>query len=83
METLDVLALEVPFIEEDVFGALLGCSGDKASRPDGFSIAFCQFPWDFVKDDVIRFFGEFYEHCNFVKSPNATFLVLIQKKSGG
>ena len=35
-----------------------------------------------MKDDVIRFFREFYEHCNFVKSPNATFFVLIQKKAG-
>ena len=35
-----------------------------------------------MKDDVIRFFREFYEHCNFVKSPNATFLVLIPKKMG-
>ena len=30
LETLDILALEVSFTEEDVFGALLGCSGDKA-----------------------------------------------------
>ena len=30
----------------------------------------------------MRFFGEFYEHGNFVKSSNATFLVLIQKKAG-
>ena len=32
---------------------------------------------------MIRFFKEFYEHCNFVKSPNATFFVLIQKKKAG
>ena len=30
----------------------------------------------------MRFFGEFYEHGNFVKCSNATFLVLIQKKAG-
>ena len=30
----------------------------------------------------MRFFNEFYEHCNFVKSLNATFLVLIPKKAG-
>ena len=30
LETLDVLALEVSFTKEDVFGALWGCSGDKA-----------------------------------------------------
>ena len=40
LETLDALALEVSFMEEKVFGALLGCSGDKASRPDGFSMDF-------------------------------------------
>ncbi|RVW28024.1 hypothetical protein CK203_111270 [Vitis vinifera] len=38
-ETLDALALKVPFTEE-VFGALLGCSGDKAPEPDDFSMAF-------------------------------------------
>ncbi|RVW92043.1 Signal recognition particle 54 kDa protein 2 [Vitis vinifera] len=62
LETLDALALEVPFTEEEVFGALLGCSGDKALGPNGFSMTFWQFSWDFVKDDVMRFFKEFYEH---------------------
>ena len=70
------------FTEDEVFGALLGCSGDKAPRPDGFSMAFWQFVWDFVKDDVMSFFKEFYEHGKFVKSLNATFLVLIPKKAG-
>ena len=36
-----------------------------------------------MKDDVISFFKEFYEHGKFVKSLNATSLVLIPKKSGG
>ena len=70
------------FTKDEVFGALLGCSGDKAPRPDGFSMAFWQFVWDFVKDDVMSFFKEFYEHGKFVKSLNATFLVLIPKKAG-
>ena len=30
---------------------------------------------------MMRFFREFYEHGNFVKNLNATFLVLIQKKA--
>ncbi|RVW85677.1 hypothetical protein CK203_033421 [Vitis vinifera] len=30
-----------PFSKEEVFGALLGCSGDKAPRPDGFYVSFC------------------------------------------
>ncbi|KAL6333963.1 hypothetical protein AAG906_000014 [Vitis piasezkii] len=53
LEPLDTSALETPFTEEEVFDALLGCNGDKAPRPDGFSMAFWQFAWDFVKADVM------------------------------
>ena len=42
LETLDVLSLEELFSEEDVFGALLGCSGDKAL--EGLTIIL----WHFV-----------------------------------
>ena len=82
LENLDAFALEVPFTKEEVLGALLGCSGDKAPGPNGFSMAFWQFAWDFVKDDVMSFLREFYEYGKFVKSPNANFLVLIPKKAG-
>ena len=78
---MDACALEVPFTEE-VYDALLGCSKDKASGTDGFSMAFWQFAWDFVKNDVMNFFSEFYEHSKFFKSLNATFMVLIPKKVG-
>ena len=54
--------------------------GKKASGPDGFPIAFWSFSWDFVKDEVMSFFKEFYEHKKFVRSLNATFPVLIPKK---
>ena len=63
-------------------GALLGCSGDKAPGPDGFTMAFWKFAWDFVKEDVMSFFREFHDHNKFVKSLNITFLVLIPKKVG-
>ncbi|WKA06987.1 hypothetical protein VitviT2T_024859 [Vitis vinifera] len=85
LETLDQLdanTLESPFTEEEVFNALLSCNGDKAPGPDGLSMAFWQFAWDFVKTDVLCFFKEFYENGKFVKSLNATFLVLIPKKVG-
>ena len=78
---MDASALETPFTEEEVFDALFGCNGDKAPRPDGFSMAFWQFAWDFVKADVMCFFKEFYENDKFVKSLNATFMVLIPKKA--
>ena len=42
LENLDAFALEVSFTkeEEEVLGALLGCNGDKAPGPNGFSMAF-------------------------------------------
>ena len=33
-----------------------------------------------MKNEVLGFFKEYYEHNRFVKSLNATFLVLIPKK---
>ncbi|RVW23847.1 LINE-1 reverse transcriptase-like [Vitis vinifera] len=47
-------ALEMSFTEDEVYGALLGCSEDKASGPDGFTMAFWQFAWDFVKEEVLK-----------------------------
>ena len=46
-------------------------NGDKAPGPDGFTMAFWQSCWDFVKED-----------SSYLKSLNNTFLVLIPKKSG-
>ena len=80
LEALEAARLEEPFFEEEVFEALKSFSGDKAPGPDGFSIAFWQFSWGFVKKEVMDFFREFYDHNSFVRSLNATFLVLIPKK---
>ena len=56
--------------------------GTRPPGPDGFSLAFWQFCWDFVKDEVLGFFKDFYERGKFVRSLNSTFLVLIPKKCG-
>ena len=37
---MDVDDLEVSFTEEEVHGALVGCSGDKVPGPNGFTMAF-------------------------------------------
>ncbi|RVX18007.1 putative serine/threonine protein kinase IREH1 [Vitis vinifera] len=56
--------------------------GDKAPGLDGFTVAFWQDCWDFVKEEVVDLFKEFFEHGSFAKSLNTTFLVLIPKKGG-
>ena len=57
-------------------------NGDKAPRPDGFTVAFWQSCWDFVKEEILEIFKEFHEQSSFLKSLNNTFLVLIPKKDG-
>ncbi|RVW31827.1 putative ribonuclease H protein [Vitis vinifera] len=64
LEPLDANALETPFMEEEVFDALVGCNGDKAPGPDGFSMAFWLFAWDFVKADVMASLRNFTKMAN-------------------
>ncbi|RVW44757.1 hypothetical protein CK203_081811 [Vitis vinifera] len=68
--------LKLPFMEEEVHSALRDMNGDKAPGPDGFTGAFWQFCWEFVKEEVMEMFKEFHEHKTFLKSLNATFLIL-------
>ena len=68
------------FTEEEIWAAVFGLNGDKAPGPDGLPLAFWSFSWDFVKAEVLGFFREFFEHNRFVKSLNATFLVLVPKR---
>ena len=72
--------LEREFDREEVFTVLKDLKGDKAPGPDGFSMAFFHKCWKVVGDDVMGFFEEFYTHCKFEKSLNATFIALIPKK---
>ncbi|RVW33470.1 putative ribonuclease H protein [Vitis vinifera] len=74
--------LEIPFTEEEVFATLSDLVKDKAPRLDGFTMAFWLFCWDVMKVEIMSFFREFHEMGRFVKSLNATFLVLVPKKGG-
>ena len=78
--TEDATKVEEPFTEEEVFVALSELNRDKALGLDGFAMTFWQFSWDFLRNDVMGLFKEFYEHKKFVRTLNTTFLVLIPKK---
>ena len=67
--------LELPFSEEEVHSALMEMNGDKAPGPDGFTVAFWQKCWEFVKEEVLDIFKEFHEQSSFLKSLNNMFLV--------
>lgn len=54
----------------------------KAPRLDGFTIAFFKHHWNMMEGSVLQVFQEFFTHCKFEKSLNATFVTLIPKKPG-
>ena len=78
----EVEALKLPFTEEEIHFALMEMNGDKVPSPDGFTMAFWQACWDFVKEEIVDLFKKFYDQRSFAKSLNTTFLVLIPKKCG-
>ncbi|RVW51826.1 hypothetical protein CK203_085751 [Vitis vinifera] len=45
------------FSVKEVSSALSELNGDKAPSPNGFSLAFWQFYWDFVKDEIMAIYG--------------------------
>ncbi|RVX15151.1 Transposon TX1 uncharacterized 149 kDa protein [Vitis vinifera] len=54
---------------------------DKASGPDGFTIAVFQDCWDVIKDDLVRVFAKFHNSGIINQNTNASFIVLLPKKS--
>jgi len=64
-----------------VWDVVKDLNGDKASEPDGFTMAFFQKCWEIVKNDLMAVFAEFHNRGQFEKSLNATFVSLIPKKT--
>jgi hypothetical protein len=74
------VVLERRFDKEEIVQVLKDFQGDKAPGPDGFTMAFSQKCWRVVEKDVMDFFDEIYDHCQFERSLNASFITLIPKK---
>ena len=82
IERLERDCVERRFEQEEVLRVVKELKGDKASGPNGFSLAFYHHCWGVVKRDVLVVFEEFYQHSKFEKSLNAIFIALIPKKNG-
>jgi len=74
--------LEATFQEEEVLAAIQSCAPDKAPGPDGYTMAFYQKSWDFIKVDILAAMNHYHQHCWMVRSCNASFIALIPKKKG-
>ncbi|RVX12865.1 LINE-1 retrotransposable element ORF2 protein [Vitis vinifera] len=77
----EILRLESPFTEEEIFKAIFQMDRDKASGPDGFTIAVFQDCWEVIKEDLVKVFAEFHRSGIINQSTNASFIVLLPKKS--
>ena len=75
------LRLDSPFTEEEISKAIFQLDRDKASGLDGFTIAVFQYCWNVIKEDLVRVFAEFHRSGIINQSTNASFIVLLPKKS--
>lgn len=55
---------------------------DKVTGPDGYTMTFYQFYWEFIETDLLAAMQYYHQHCWMVKSCNASFIALIPKKKG-
>ena len=73
--------LDSPFTEEEIYKAIFQLDRDKAPGPDDFTIEVFQDCWDVIKEDLVRVLAEFHRSGIINQSTNASFIVLLPKKS--
>jgi hypothetical protein len=74
--------LERAFKEEEVRKVVFAMNGDKASGPDGFTMAFFQTCWEVLRLEIMEVFSDFHAREVFEKSLNVSFIALILKIPG-
>lgn len=72
--------LTAPFSKEKVKQAIESCESSKSLGPDGFNFNFFKTFWESYREDILRFFWDFYQHGRLVKGLNNSFVVFIPKK---
>jgi hypothetical protein len=77
----EAIWLKRVFEEEEIRKVVSAMNGDKASGPNGFSMAFFQTCRDVLKVDIMKVFCEFHAGGLF-ESLNASFITLIPKIPG-
>ena len=73
--------MDSPFTKEEISKAIFQLDRDKAPGLDGFTIVVFQDCWDVIKEDLVRVFAQFHRSGIINQSTNATFIVLLPKKS--
>ncbi|GMJ00001.1 hypothetical protein HRI_003669300 [Hibiscus trionum] len=76
------IRLERPFSEEEVWEALANTDSSRAPGPDGFNMGFFKKFWPELKDDLMKFFVNFFHEKEWESGINHSFIALIPKKAG-
>lgn len=61
---------------------LRSCAPDKVPGQDGYTMAFFQNAWEFLKCDIMNAMNYFHQTGHMVRSCNASFIALVPKKRG-
>nr|GEW54656.1 hypothetical protein [Tanacetum cinerariifolium] len=64
---------------DEIKEALFSLGDNKASGPNGFSVAFFKETWDIISDDVCKVIKEFFTNGILLKELNHTIITLIPK----
>ena len=75
-----IFAKERKFKDEEVRKAIFGCAPNKSTGPDGFSMAFFQYPWEIIKGDLMKVFEEFWHSGIINRFSIETYICSIHKK---
>ena len=64
---------------DEVKATVWDCDNYKCPSPNGITFGFIKDFWDILRDDVMRFIGEFHRKGRLTKGINSTFIALIPK----
>lgn len=70
----DKYLIESTFLIDEINEVVWLSDFDKSPSLDDFPLGFLKMCWDFVKDDVVKFVQELYEHGKHLKVITAFFI---------
>ena len=80
--SFELLNLDLPFSEEEVFNSIKDLPPDKAPGPDGFTGRFYKCCWAVIKNDIMAALQSLWSgNCRNLGKLNSAYITLIPKKS--
>ncbi|KAL4360722.1 hypothetical protein GQ457_04G018500 [Hibiscus cannabinus] len=74
--------LERKFETEEVWSIIKEANANKAPGPDGFNLGFFRKYWKLIREDLMKFIGDFWEGKPWDINLNHSFITLIPKVDG-